>query len=97
MQLCVGVARPQVLFVVSFFCVRTLFGNYISYYWWLQMLEFLSLGKAHSTWIYYGYLACNGVLNSLNVVWLLQMVGSAVRGGKKSKDGAASAAEKKSS
>lgn len=83
-------ARAKKGFFFSFFLARIVVGIPASALWWRDMLALLATGTAegrplHSAAIVYFYLAANGALNLLNVVWFRKIVAQALASGKKAK------------
>lgn len=69
----------QVAFALSFLGVRLGVGLPASFYWWLDMLDLLRSGKAHSTHICYFFLTANLLLNGLNLFWARGIVNKILR------------------
>jgi len=71
----------QYSFAGLFFLTRIVMGLTASAIWWGEMVALLQSG-AHNTAVGVGYMACNIVLNLLNVYWFSLMIKSVLSGGR---------------
>jgi hypothetical protein len=66
-------------FAFAFFVARILIGLTSSVLWWIQMYDYVLVGRAHSVLVYSLYVASNLVFCGLNINWFRQIVQTACR------------------
>ncbi len=68
------IAATSYVFAAVFFSVRIVFGLWVSFRWWAQMLDLWSRGAEHSHVLFALYLISNAALNGMNVYWFYVMI-----------------------
>ena len=68
-----------VIFSISFIVFRIVIWPYCCYFFWIDSLELLKTNKAHSLPILYTFMFVNIGLTLLQVVWLHEIVVTAIR------------------
>ena len=68
-----------VIFAVSFIVFRVIVWPYCCYFFWIDMLELLRSGQAHSLPIAYMFMFVNAGLTILQLFWLREILTTAAR------------------
>jgi len=74
-------ALVQAAFALTFFLVRLVFGGYQFWFQMQRILEIIGTGTAPNVHVCYAYMTMCGVLYTLNLYWMSQIVLAAVGGG----------------
>merc|ERR1711879_518474 len=62
------------LFFVTFTVVRVILGSYVSFFWWIDMIELARGGNAHSVPVVVFYLVANGILMLMQLYWFTELL-----------------------